>query len=70
MLGKRVNVRRGIGWASLTELGQCEAEAKDCTTTRPYHSVQTLAGGGGMASGHSVSPTELFLVVSVGNTAI
>lgn len=54
---KRVNERRSIGWASLTELGQCEAEAKNCTTTRPYHSVQTFRGGGGIALGHSVIQT-------------
>lgn len=65
-----MSVCRGIGWASLTELGQCEAEAKNCTTTRPYHSVQTLAGGGGVAPGQSVSQTQLLLLVSLGNTAI
>lgn len=54
---KQVNEKRGIGWASLTELGQREAEAKNCTATRPYHSVQTFRGGGGIALGHSVIQT-------------
>lgn len=39
------------GGRSLTELGQCGAEAKNCTTTRPDHPVQTFRGGGGVALG-------------------
>lgn len=45
---------RGTGWVSLTELGQCGAEAKNCTTSRPYHPVQTFGGGGGIALSGSV----------------
>lgn len=67
---KRAKEWRGIGWASLTELGQSEAEAKNCTSTRPYHSVQTLRGGGAMAPGHSAGQAELLDVVPRSNTAI
>lgn len=37
---------RGVWWASLTELGQRGAEAKNCATTRPHHPVQTFREGG------------------------
>lgn len=52
---------RGFGWASLTELGQRGAEAKKCTTSRPYHPVQTFGGGGGIALSGSVGQTFFHL---------